>query len=272
MKRSHRMELQYDGTGLHGWAKQGGLLTVEGSLEQALRTVLGSVPELRVAGRTDAGVHARRQIASLHLPAGTDLSRLRASLNALTSPGIAVIRIAPAPEGFDAWKDATGRTYRYYLSPLPVVSPFWSRYCWHVPGKLDLVGMRAAAAATVGRHDFTAFTPTETEHIFFGREVTRCAWKGATGMLYLEIEAAAFLRHMVRTLVGTMLEVAQGKRSLDDFGRLLQGVSRDEAGLTAPPQGLFLWDVKYGGERPADAAAARGDTRGRPGGSSDQDV
>jgi tRNA pseudouridine38-40 synthase len=272
------MELQYDGTGLHGWAKQAGLPTVEGSLEQALRTVLGRAPELRVAGRTDAGVHARRQVVSLRLPTGTDLSRLRASLNALTLPGVAVMRVAPAVQGFDAHKDATSRTYRYYVSTLPVVSPFWSRYCWHVPGKLDLAALRAAAAATSGRHDFTAFTPTETEHVFFVRMVTLCAWKrsagrwgrvvaanrdagddadaagarGAAGMLYLEIEAEAFLRHMVRTLVGTMLEVTQGKRSLDDFRRLLQGAGRGEAGLTAPAHGLFLWDVKYGADRRAD--------------------
>lgn len=278
--RNHRMELQYDGTGLHGWAKQDGLLTVEGSLEEALRTVLGSAPGLRVAGRTDAGVHARRQVASLRLPAGIDLSRLRASLNALTPPGVAVMRIAPAPEDFDARKDAISRTYRYYLSTLPVMPPFWSRYCWHAPGELDPAALRAAAAATVGRHDFRAFTPTETGHIFFDRLVMRCAWKrgagglpvdgGATGvaagsgtrMVHLHIEADAFLRHMVRALVGTMVEVAQGKRTLDDFMRLLERATRDEAGPTAPSHGLFLWDVKYG----------RGGTRRQPRGPDDQDV
>jgi len=267
VEREHRMDLQYDGTGLHGWAKQEGLPTVEGSLESALRTVLGYAPELRVAGRTDAGVHARRQVASLRLADGLDLGRLRASLNALTPPGIAVLRIAPAVKGFDARKDATGRVYRYYVWTGPVPSPFWSRYCWHVPGRLDLDKLHSAAAATAGRHDFTAFTPTETEHVFFDRLVTRCAWRRATGlpgappaaagggaregyvpgMLYLEIEAEAFLRHMVRTLVGTMVEVAQGKRTPDDFDRLLRGAEREEAGPTAPAHGLFLWDVKYGG-------------------------
>jgi tRNA pseudouridine38-40 synthase len=262
------MEMQYDGTGVHGWAKQDGLFTVEGSLERALRTVLGSAPSLRVAGRTDAGVHARRQVTSLRLPAGTDLHRLRASLNALTPPGIAVTRISRAPEGFDARRDATSRVYRYYLSTLPVVSPFWSRYCWHVPGDLDMAALRATAAATAGRHDFTAFTPTESEHIFFGRLVVRCAWRrvtggvavsggtgGGAGMQYLEIEAGSFLRHMVRALVGTMLEVAQGRRTLDDFVRLLDGASRKEAGLTGPSQGLFLWDVKYERDRSTEGAS-----------------
>jgi tRNA pseudouridine38-40 synthase len=270
------MELQYDGTGLHGWAKQDGLVTVEGSLESALRVVLGTTPMLQVAGRTDAGVHARRQVVSLDLPSETDLGRLRASLNALTPPGIAITGIVPAPPRFDARKDAVSRIYRYYLCNSPVVPPFWSRYCWHVPEWLDQASMRVAATAAVGRHDFTAFTPTETEHTFFDRLVLRCTWKpvrdglpsgrpsghgrgsmvsagrggeGGTGagpgMLYLEIEAEAFLRHMIRVLVGTMVEVGLGKRSSEDFPALLAGAPREAAGPTAPAHGLFFWDVKY---------------------------
>jgi tRNA pseudouridine38-40 synthase len=256
------MELQYDGTGLYGWAKQEGLPTVEGSLEAAFGTVLGSVPKLYVAGRTDTGVHARRQVVSLRLPVGTDLPRLTYSLNALTPPGIAITRIRRAPEGFDARKHATSRTYRYYLSASPVVSPFWGRYSWEVAGKIDLALLRGAATAAVGRHDFTAFTPSQTKHAFFNRLVMRCSWKqareglaggdtargrfgGGTGLIYLEIEADAFLRHMVRALVGTMVEVAQQKRTPADFGRLLEGAPREVAGLTAPAHGLFLWDVRY---------------------------
>ncbi|MBN1321574.1 MAG: tRNA pseudouridine(38-40) synthase TruA [Thermoleophilia bacterium] len=249
MERNHRLELQYDGAGLHGWAKQDGLLTVEGSLRRALGTVLGVAPDLQVAGRTDAGVHARRQIVSLALPAGTDVGRLRASLNALTPPGIAITRIVPAPAGFDARKDAVSRTYRYFLANSEVVSPFLNRYCWHVPEELDLAAVGAAAEATVGRHDFKAFTPAETEHVFFNRLVLRCAWKPARGvepgMFHLEIEAEAFLRHMVRTLVGTMVEIGLGKRNQEDFRGLLAGAPRTAAGPTAPAQGLFLWDVRY---------------------------
>ena len=277
MERNHRMELQYDGTGLHGWAKQDGLLTVEGSLESAFSTVLGAAPVMRVAGRTDAGVHARRQVVSLVLPGDTDLGRLRASLNALTPPGVAVTRIVPAPTGFDARRDAAGRTYRYFLSNSAVVSPFWGRYCWHVPEDLDLSAMGAAAEATAGRHDFSAFTPAETEHVFFNRRVVRCAWKPArdglaaglpgrrtgtkrvpgagpragAGMLYLEVEAEAFLRHMVRTLVGTMVEIGLGRRDLEDFRGLLAGAPREAAGPTAPAQGLFFWDVSYRRDRAA---------------------
>jgi tRNA pseudouridine38-40 synthase len=258
--RVHRLELQYDGTGLHGWAKQEGLPTVQGALEVALQMVLGHVPALRVAGRTDAGVHARCQVVSLALPAGTDTARLRLSLNALTPRGIAITRLVRAPETFDARTQALSRAYRYYVCTRAVVPPFWDGYCWAAYGNLDASLLEAAAGLTRGQHDFTAFTPVETEHVFFDRTVLKCAWKRTTadlagqapsngagrgGLLYLEIEADAFLRHMVRTLVGTMFEVAQGKRSLDDFGRLLQGARRDEAGPTAPPQGLFLWDVRY---------------------------
>lgn len=243
------MELQYDGTGFHGWAKQEGLPTVEGCLESAFKTVIGWAPAMWVAGRTDSGVHARRQVVSLALPTGTDLPRLVASLNALSPPGVGVMRITRARRGFDARKDALSRTYRYYLSTGPVVSPFWSRYSWHRNCRLDAGELKAAAQATIGRHDFSAFTPTETEHVFFMRSVYRCHWRGVSGekgMLFLEVEADAFLRHMVRTLVGSMLEVGEGKRDAEDYKRLLEGATREESGATAPAHGLFLWDIKYG--------------------------
>ena len=273
MERNHRMELQYDGTGLYGWAKQEGLKTVEGCLEEAFRTALGAAPTLRVAGRTDAGVHARRQVVSLMLPQGVDLLKLRRSLNALTPAGIAVLDVRRAPAAFDARRDGTSRSYRYFVCAGPVMSPFWGGYCWQVfGGDLDVGLMTEAAVLVAGRHRFTAFTPTETKHVFFDRTVLRCRWtrvSGAAfpaaavapagragrgpdgapsrgGMLCLEIEADAFLRHMVRALVGTMVEVGRGERSLEDFERLIDGAAREAAGLTAPAHGLFLWDIKYG--------------------------
>ncbi len=246
---NYRMELQYDGTGLHGWAKQPGLLTVEGCLERAFETLMGSPPALRVAGRTDAGVHARRQVVSMRLSDDTDPCRLADSLNALTPEGIAIRRIARAHDGFDARKDASTRTYRYFLSTERVASPFWARYSWDLGHGLDRDRLDSAAGATEGQHDFTGFTPAVTEHAYFHRTVKLCAWKALRdrpGILYLQIEADAFLRHMVRALVGTMVEVAEGKRDLASYQRLLGGTDRRAAGLTAPAPGLFLWEITYG--------------------------
>jgi tRNA pseudouridine38-40 synthase len=245
-EHTYCLELQYDGTGLHGWAKQPGRLTVEGSLEKAFATILGSAPLLRVAGRTDAGVHARRQVASLSLPADTDAGRVLRSLNALTPAGIAVTRLDRTWTGFDARRDADSRSYRYFLQVGGVESPFTSRYSWHVKAPLHLDLMRRAAALTEGRHDFTAFTPAETEHVFFHRMVLRCRWgRWGSDRLVLHIEADTFLRHMVRSLVGTMVEIGLGRRTLADWERLLTGGFRHEAGRSAPPRGLFLWDVRY---------------------------
>ena len=245
-KRAYRLELQYDGTGLHGWAKQVGCVTVEGVLEQAFSTTLGIVPLLRVAGRTDAGVHARRQVVSLQLPIDVDVSRLLGSLNALTPRGVAITCLAPVVDAFDARRDALSRSYRYFLQIGKVESPFFAQYSWHVRMPLSLDLLRQAAALVEGLHDFTAFTPTETKHIFFRRLVLRCRWvKLSAERMVLCIEATSFLRHMVRSLVGTMVEVGSGHRSLDDFVQLLEGGTRDKAGITAPAQGLFLWDIKY---------------------------
>lgn len=247
--RTYRLDLQYDGTGLYGWAKQKGLDTVEGHLERAFGTLLGRSPGLTVAGRTDAGVHARRQVVSFDLSAEEecDCRRLLTGLNALTPPTIAITSVKPVAPGFDARKDAKRRGYRYHLWAGGVASPFWRPYSWWVPAGLDEDAMMQAAVSTVGRHDFTAFTPTETEHVFFIRTVSRCLLRRGPeeGLLVFEIEADAFLRHMVRVVVGTLVEVGRGKRSLAEYEALLRGATRDEAGPTAPARGLFLWEVGY---------------------------
>lgn len=256
MDANFRMELQYDGTGLHGWAKQPGLTTVEGCLEEALTAVLGTSVSLRVAGRTDAGVHARQQVVSMRLPSTTDPLRLTASLNALTPQGIAIRRIARVADAFDARRDATSRVYRYFLSTAKVPSPFWSRYCWEVGHHLDEDSLHEAANVTVGKHDFTGFTPAVSEHSHFRRTVKDCKWRpvrGESGLLRLEIEADSFLRHMVRALVGTMVEVAEGKRELKGYRALLSGTEREAGGITAPSQGLFLWRIEYRGSRSASS-------------------
>jgi len=247
------MDLQYDGQGFFGWARQSGIVTVQSALEAALGTVLGMVPTLSVAGRTDTGVHARRQVVSLDLPdmgpqGPLDPFRLMGSLNALTPPGLAVVALAAARPGFDARRDATSRSYRYLITPGPVQSPFRRAYAWHVGYPLDVVAMAAASRTVLGRHDFTAFTPAESERAAFVRTVDRCSWRLRGDLLWLEVRATSFLRHMVRSLVGTMVEVGRGRLEVADMERFLQGAPRSTAGPTAPPHGLFLWRVTYADE------------------------
>jgi tRNA pseudouridine38-40 synthase len=194
-----------------------------------------------VAGRTDAGVHARGQVAS-HPgePARSD------GLNALLPADIRVLASEPAPSGFDARRDALSRTYRYRLLIRPVASPFERRYAMHVPRPVDLDALDACANALFGTHDFTAFTPTETDHVRFERDVFRAEWvRESAHVLAFWIEADTFMRHMVRVLVGTMLAVARGRSDPAVFARLLDGAPRSAAAETAPAHGLYLEAVKY---------------------------
>ena len=252
-----RLDIEYDGAGYAGWAEQPGRRTIEGVLRDALEVVLGRRPEVRVAGRTDAGVHATAQVVSLEVPAGTDApqraaaadpDRLGRSLNGLLPDDVAVRGASEAPDGFDARADALSRAYDYRILIGPPSPLRRDRTLRHTGPPLDRAALDACAAATVGQHDFTAFTPTETQHVFFDRTVLDCAWRegGEDGdELILRIEADAFLRHMVRVIVGTMLEVGRGVRNLDSYVALLDGAPRSAAGPTAPPHPLALVAVRY---------------------------
>jgi tRNA pseudouridine38-40 synthase len=234
-----KLTLEYDGTGFRGWARQPGLRTVEGALRDALDAVFPRWDGLAVAGRTDTGVHATGQVASLAADGGPPISRAAQALNAALPDDVAVLEVEEAAEEFHARFSAKSRSYRYRVRAGPGPSALDARRELWWPLPVDVSELESAAALLVGEHDFRAFTPTETQHEVFRRNVLAAGWESDGDRLDFTITADSFLRHMVRTLVGTMLEAP------DRIGALVEGRSRAEAGSTAPPWGLYLERVSY---------------------------
>ncbi len=255
-----RLTVAYDGSDFHGFAESDGVRTVMGDLRRAVETVVRHRVELTGAGRTDAGVHGWGQVISGELPAETDLRRLQRSVNGLCAPDISVRDAAWADGSFSARFSATGRTYRYHVWNEPTPNPLLGRTAWHVPQPLDVAAMNRAAQSLLGEHDFSSFCrrpkpgagfdePSLVRHLRAATWIRGADESWGPSLMRFEISATSFCHQMVRSIVGTLVDVGIGRRSADSIPATLAARDRNAAGQVAPPTGLVLWSVDYSGER-----------------------
>ncbi len=245
--RRVKLAVAYDGTAYAGWQVQPNGTTVQSVMEDVLARILQEPVRVRAAGRTDAGVHAREQVVDFADSGVRDLGTIVHGGNALLPPDIRILSASAVPETFDARRHATEKEYRYFLYLSPVDSPFLSRYAWHIESALDLDAIRGGLSHLVGEHDFSSFrgqgcnarSPVRT---VFRAEVAR---HDVPGLVSIDVAGAGFLRHMVRNIVGTVVNAGKGRYSVAHVGEILRARDRSAAGVNAPPHGLFLWRVSY---------------------------
>jgi len=267
---SYRIDLAYDGGGFHGYAKNAGVRTIQGELERALGTVLGSKVATVVAGRTDTGVHAWGQVVSLDAAADLDLERVTRSLSTMLAPEIVVRSVSPAPDGFDARFGAVSRTYRYFVDDRPGPNPLHRHIAWHIETPLDSASMEVAAEGFVGEHDFASFCRSAEGKTTIRRVLSAAWWREADGLapraelvaagaghptanfadvdgglLVFEITANAFCHQMVRSLVALSVEIGRGRVPVAAIPEIFDARDRNAARGAAPPHGLILWKVEY---------------------------
>jgi tRNA pseudouridine38-40 synthase len=248
MSRILKLTLQYDGTDFVGWQRQASGVSIQGLLEDALRPIEGRPVTVHGAGRTDAGVHALGQVCSFSLTASIEPGQLGRALNAVLPADLRVANAEVVAGDFHARFSATGKIYDFRIVSAPFVSPFVRRYVWHVTSRLDIAAMQAAAAGLVGEHDFAAFQGSGAAVKSSVRTIRRLDWSGvgtSEDPLVVQIEGNGFLRHMVRTLAGTLVDIGAGRRPPDTIAAILSSRDRTRAGATAPPSGLFLRQVLY---------------------------
>lgn len=243
--RTFKATLAYDGTAFAGWQMQAGPRTVQGVLEDALRPIDARRVVVSAAGRTDAGVHAAGQVVSFSLASAIPPDALLRALNVRLPEDVRVMRVEEAAAGFNARFDARRKTYRYAMWNSPVVPPQVRHFVWHVPQPLDVDGMNVAARVLEGEHDFAAFQAAGSDVLGTRRQVMASRLVRREEQVVYEVTGTGFLRHMVRNIVGTLVEIGRGRRPPDDMRRILESRDRRHAAATAPPHGLTLWSVDY---------------------------
>ena len=246
--RNLKLTIQYDGTEYVGWQRQENGPSIQSLFEDALERIEGARVVVHGAGRTDAGVHALAQVATVELSVAVEPLRLARALNATLPRQVRVLAVEEADRAFHARFSATGKVYEYRIINAPLVSPFLYRYVWHIAQPLELDAMREGAAALVGQHDFAAFRGAGSPVASTVRTVRAIEWTAGGGYdlpLAMRIEGDGFLRHMVRNIMGTLVEVGSGRCPASAIGGILGSRDRMRAGPTAPPEGLFLVRVIY---------------------------